>query len=291
LGLKKTKISKENVQNIYNLTPVQKGMLFYYLKEGRKSEYIELICLKVNGYIDYNIFENAWGIVTKRNDSLRTIFRWEKMDNSVQIVLKNHTIPIKILDFSNNSEISSEDQLKTMLEDDLKSGIDISSQPMRVTLIKLATNQYYIVMTNHHIILDGWSTSIILKEFFESYFQLLKNTENLFEEKASYKEYVKYINSKNQVTLRDYWSTYLSDFNQPSELHYSKCEYKNYQVEKHNFGLSDSLSERINKLCSELRITPSTFFSCLWGIFIHKFSSHNDVAFGTVFSGRNSEVK
>lgn len=88
---KGSKIDKSNIEEILSLSPMQEGMLFHYLTEPHSEQYFEQLSLRLLGEINMEIFEKAWEFVTYNNDMLRTLFRWDKLDKPIQLVLKNTT--------------------------------------------------------------------------------------------------------------------------------------------------------------------------------------------------------
>ncbi|MED2454042.1 condensation domain-containing protein, partial [Bacillus thuringiensis] len=88
---KAVKIHKEDIEDVIALTPVQEGILYHYLKEPKGKLYHEELRLCLTGKINIPKFEEAWNYVTRENEMLRTIFRWEKVKQPVQLILKEHT--------------------------------------------------------------------------------------------------------------------------------------------------------------------------------------------------------
>lgn len=60
------KIPKENVQKVLPLTNLQKGILFRYL-ESEHSDYIEQLCVTINGSVEYNLFKQTWTYILNQN--------------------------------------------------------------------------------------------------------------------------------------------------------------------------------------------------------------------------------
>ncbi|NIM15662.1 MAG: hypothetical protein GTO45_27045 [Candidatus Aminicenantes bacterium] len=96
--LKKT--GKENIEDILALTPMQEGMLFYYLEDPQGESYFEQLTLEFSGEIEVEVFEKAWNFVIETNEMLRTVFRWEKLGSSIQIILKKHQLQLRYFDLS-----------------------------------------------------------------------------------------------------------------------------------------------------------------------------------------------
>jgi hypothetical protein len=94
----------------------------------------------------------------------------------VQIILKEPKVEFRYHDLSDFSLDVRESKLSEMRESDLKEGFDIFNGPLvRLYLIKLSDTEYYRIWSNHHLLLDGWSTQVVLKEFDQIYFGLRDN--------------------------------------------------------------------------------------------------------------------
>jgi iturin family lipopeptide synthetase B len=85
-------LDTKGIEDISALTPLQEGILYHYLKEPRSEVYFEQLSLSLSGRIDRGVFAGAWNVVIETNQMLRTVFRWEKVENPVQIILKTHTL-------------------------------------------------------------------------------------------------------------------------------------------------------------------------------------------------------
>ncbi|HLP44870.1 MAG TPA: condensation domain-containing protein, partial [Candidatus Kapabacteria bacterium] len=91
---------KQNIADVLALTPLQEGLLFHYLKDPGSDYYFEQLRIRISGTLETVIFEQAWNTVVESNEMLRTIFRWEKLENPVQLVLKKHPVQWKYYDLS-----------------------------------------------------------------------------------------------------------------------------------------------------------------------------------------------
>ena len=100
---KLNKKGRKDIEDIIALTPTQEGMLFHYLKEPQSDAYFEQLCLVIRGDVDIKKFEEAWNHVIRTNEMLRTVFRWEKLEKPVQIILKEHQLQLNYYDFSTNA--------------------------------------------------------------------------------------------------------------------------------------------------------------------------------------------
>ncbi|UCH96255.1 MAG: hypothetical protein JSV88_05200, partial [Candidatus Aminicenantes bacterium] len=81
------RLNKNHIEDILALTPMQEGILFHYLQAPESDRYFEQICLHLSGSIDIKRFEQAWQVVIDTNEMLRTVFRWEKVEEPLQVIL------------------------------------------------------------------------------------------------------------------------------------------------------------------------------------------------------------
>ena len=89
------KFDKKNIEDVLPLTPMQEGMLFHYLKDPGSDIYFEQLSLEIAGQIDLEHFEQEWNFVIETNEMLRAVFRWEKIEHPIQIILKKHQLQPK----------------------------------------------------------------------------------------------------------------------------------------------------------------------------------------------------
>ncbi len=159
------KLDRNSIEDIIGLTPIQEGMLFHYLYNRDSEQYFEQLSISLEGNINVDKIREAWNFVINANSMLRTIFRWNNIEKPVQIILKSKLVQITEYDFSYEEKNVQESLLNKTKENDRNSKIDIGFEPFRISLCKLCENEFEMILSYHHIILDGWSTAIIIKEF------------------------------------------------------------------------------------------------------------------------------
>ena len=207
-----TRISSQDIEDILPLTPMQESMLYQYLKEPHSKLYFEQTCYEVtgNGYLDAEKLKEAWNVVTCDNEMLRTIFRWQGLKKPVQVILKNRAVPIKEIDLSTLSAGDRQHRLTKIKTEDRQDRLNLSSEPFRVILCKMTGNRYEMIVSNHHIIYDGWSNVIILKELAEAYNQIYLGKKWSGPGKSEYKEYIKWQQHQDKNQQTHFWKTFLN---------------------------------------------------------------------------------
>jgi hypothetical protein len=94
------KLDKRNIEAVLALTSMQEGMLFHYLKDPENDHYFEQLSLEISGEINTDIFEKTWNFVVETNEMLRTLFRWEQLENPIQIIQREYKIQPGYYDLS-----------------------------------------------------------------------------------------------------------------------------------------------------------------------------------------------
>lgn len=287
------KIDKMEIEDIIALTPMQLGMLFQYLKEPESEQYNEQLVLNIKGKIDIGFFKKAWNFVAQSNELLRTVFRWDKMNQPIQVILKKHVVNITFYDLSNKKTELKKQLVETIKKNDIKCKFDLQYVSFKVILCKLKECQYVIIISNHHILYDGWSTSIILKEFFENYNKLLNSKKLLKPIKNKFKNYVKWIQNRDKSNEEKYWKKYLKDLNNKSLfLYVQKTKTKvTSKIKEISNKFDIELTKKLIKFTSKKEITLATLFNSAWGILLQKYTNSHDVVFGTTVSGRHVNIK
>lgn len=280
------KLKKEEVEDIVALTPIQEGMLFHYLENSDAAYYFEQLSLTLGGNVQKKLFQDAWKTVVAQNELLRTFFRWQHIKSPVQIVLKEINPVLSFIDLC-NIDVQNE-KMEEIKEQDRIDKFDLEQVPFRVKLCKLSDEKSVMIITNHHIIYDGWSNGIILKEFINEYNALSESGKSVLNQKQKYSSYVRYIQEYDKDSATQFWSRYLQGFDTLTDLPVKKKEYCASKQSKD--VLIRFPKEDITQFASVHEITLASILYSAWGILLQKYNNHDDVIFGTTVSGRNVDL-
>jgi hypothetical protein len=290
--------NKKNIEDILPLTPMQEGMLFHYLKDRESDYYFEQLCLTITGEIDLTWFRQAWALVVETNEMLRTRFKWEKMKKPLQVVLKQSPPQFIFHDFSNGNinENDKRNLVQGIKDNDRKNKFNLDSVPFRITLCKIGQAEFEMMISNHHILYDGWSNGILLKEFFSFYNHLVQKKSPVKPHKHKYKEYISWIQGQDVQKQREYWARYLNGFETKSELSIKRRKGKNINSAapgnyQYNVKFSKKVREKLGIFTKSHKITLAGLLYSAWGILLQRYNNSEDVIFGTTVSGRSSDVK
>lgn len=281
------RLDKECIEDILALTPLQEGMLFHYISQVNSDMYFEQLSLRLEGNIEINKLNEAWNFVIKNNEMLRTVFRWENIEKPLQVVLKENTVDINQYDFSRLPQTRRNALLEELLENDRKEKIDITEKPYRILLCKLSQTEHQMIISNHHIIFDGWSTGVILKELFEAYDYICLGQEPTSTSKVKFKQYINWIQGIDKSKQESFWMQYLEGFNNKTLLPFdNKPSDKVSTHESIINRIPSDIRLKLEDLAKENKTTLASIIYTAWGILLQKYNICEDIVFGITVSGR-----
>jgi amino acid adenylation domain-containing protein len=286
---KQNTLEKSNVENILPLIGIQEGMLFHYISNPDSKEYYEQLSLTLTGKVSPELVEKAWNAVVESNEMLRTIYRWEKLEKPIQIILKKLEVKVRFHDLSNLKEKDRRSELDRIKKDDINSYIDITNETFRVLLCKISDEESEMIIGNHHIIYDGWSNGIILKEFLQAYKALSAGELPERVKKNRFQELIKWYKLQDKNSQKEYWSNYLENYDINDDIFNGVSDAR--ELTCYSYKITDELCERTVNFARENKVSLSTVLYSIWGILLHKLNNTDDIVFGTTISGRNVDIK
>ncbi len=285
-----------NIENIYTLSHMQEGILFHSLLDKDTGVFIEQLVCSISGDLAMPSFCQAWQQVIKRHDVLRTGFVWEDLEKPVQIVYRQASLLIEILDFGNLNEVDQARELDEYLCRDRKRGFDLSTAPlMRVAVIRLKDHKFKFIWTNHHLIFDAWCTKILIREVLAFYESIRLGTPcPLLVSIRPYGDYIAWTKRKKMSHSENFWRRELRGFKTPTPLplknHNRRGMGETVIRQQSQILLSEGVTASLNILTRCLRTTLNTLLQGTWALILGNYSGARDVVFGAVFSGRPSEL-
>ena len=209
----------EDIEDLYELTPMQQGMLFHTLYAPHSGVYLEQIVCKLDGQLDAELLSEAWQRVVLRHPPLRTAFLWEDMEAPLQVVYRNVQLPWTQHDWCGLSQKEQYQRLEALLTADREHGFELLQAPLlRFHLVQLSLTTRYLIWTHHHLLLDGWSFAIVLNEALATYNALCQGREPELVARRPFREYVAWLHRQRLSDAEAFWRHYLQDFRAPTPL-------------------------------------------------------------------------
>lgn len=282
-----------NIEGIYPLSPVQHGMLFYTLSAPESGVYFEQFPLTYNAGLDPDAFAAAWQQVVDRHPILRTSFLWEDLETPVQVVHRNVRLPIEHLDWRDRSPEEQQRDFAAYARADWRRGFDLTRPPLlRLTLIRFGEDSYRGLWSHHHLLLDGWSVGLMMRELFQRYQAIARGETLSLPERRPFKDFIGWLRQQDTAAAETYWRRVFAGFRRPTPLPVL-CTYADGldpDYELRLIRLSAELTGRLKAFAQRNRLTLITLVYGAWALFLARSSGERDVVFGTTTSGRTPSL-
>jgi amino acid adenylation domain-containing protein/non-ribosomal peptide synthase protein (TIGR01720 family) len=290
----------ENIEDLYVASPMQRGLIFHSLYAPETSDYFVQAVYDLQGELDFTIFERVWRRILDRYSILRTSFIWEELDEALQVVHKQLPLPWRNNDWRELSSIEQRARFKEFIEEDRRLKLDLSEAPlMRMTLIRLGDRQWKFVWSHHHLLLDGWSAFVILKEAFNLYQAFVSGREPELVPVRSYRDYIAWLEHRDRAADKRYWSAQLGGYvnstlltggRQPESQLAQHTAGADRQSGREDAYLSAEATAALKLVARRSQFTLNTIMQGAWALLLSRYSGEEDVAFGIVVSGRPPEL-
>ena len=289
-----SKQKKHNIEAIYALSPMQHGMLFHSLFDSEASVYGVQFACTLSGNVKPEALKRAWQKVVDRHPVLRTSFVWHDLKEPVQVVRLSVSLPWLSLDWRSSSPLEQQRLLDDFLAADLQRGFDLQQPPLlRLALIRIADETYHFVWSFHHLLLDGWSTPLVIKEVFTFYEAFSGGREVELAGVRPYREYIGWLRQQELGAAEAFWREMLRGFSAPTTLGIERDveaaaegEASRDRYMEHQISLTAEETRGMQQLAREQQVTLNTVVQGAWAVLLGRYSGSEDVVFGATVSGR-----
>lgn len=278
------------------LSSAQQRLWFIDQMIDGNTQYNNLMPLKVEGRFDVDVAEQALLSIVERHEILRT--RYIQYDSTpMQVVSDKVSFRIQRVDYCGLFEAEEQDRLQTLIKEEDSLAFDLTQDLMlRARYAKVSEDKGYLLFNIHHIASDGWSMSILIKEFVGLYQAILDNQADplpvLPIQYGDYAYWQKQCLDKNSLGNQlSYWEKQLSDA--PAvhgfPLDHPRPEVKAHQGDWITSALSPELSQRLRDMANEQDITLFMLLHAALSVVIAKHSYRTDIVIGTPNANRRHQ--
>ena len=198
------------IADVLPLTPLQQGLLFHAsTAQGGDDVYAVQLDVTLSGRLDRDRLRAAVQAVVARHPNVAARFS-QQFAEPVQIILAEPVVPWQYVELDGGSG-DVEEQIAQVCAVERAAVCDLANQPpFRAALIRTGADQHRLVLTNHHIVLDGWSLPILLGEVFASYYgQRLPPA-------APYRRFISWLAGRDLDAARTAWAQVWAGFDTPT---------------------------------------------------------------------------
>ncbi|MEV6426187.1 amino acid adenylation domain-containing protein [Nocardia sp. NPDC051463] len=272
--------------DVWPLSPLQFGLYFHACFDNGVDDYVVQLVLSLAGTVDDDRLRRAAAAALARHDSLRTAF--VASDGGVrQLVVGSAEIDWRTTDLAWLPEDSARAEYERLVAEDATMRFDLAHPPLlRLHLIRLGAQTYRLLFTNHHIVLDGWSTPLLVRELLTLY-ATDGDTRGL-PAAPSYREFLAWLATQDTEATRNAWAQTLTGIDAPTLAAAAgspaaaagavSCEIDTRTV------------AGLREFSRTLGVTVNTAVQAAWALVLRARTGHDDVVFGATVSGRPPQL-
>ncbi|MGW0396149.1 condensation domain-containing protein, partial [Streptomyces sp. NPDC003042] len=200
--------SRSKIEDILSLSPLQEGFLFLSLfNTDGLDVYVSQLAFELEGPFDAARMQAAGQALLQRHANLRAGFRQRKNGSWAQLVLREVELPFTEVDLTGLTEEERQAEAARLATEDRAKRFDLGRPPLlRFTAIRLAENHVRLVMTNHHIVLDGWSMPVLLRELMALYAAGGETGDGAgLPRVRPYRDYLAWLDGRDREAAREAW--------------------------------------------------------------------------------------
>ncbi len=282
------------LEDVLPLTPLQAGMHFHALYDSHAVDvYTAQFVFDLEGPVGVPALRAAIGSLLRRHANLRVGFLHEGLDEPVQAVAVEVPVPLEELDLTGTHDTgTTQERLTAFLAADRTRRFDLTTPPlMRFTLVRTAPQRHRLVMTSHHILLDGWSMPLLVRELFELYAN--GGDDSTLPRVTPYRTYLGWLAQQDRAAALDAWATALAGIEAPTLIAGpgragapDSAELPETLV----LDLDAVTTAALRETARAHRLTLNTLVQGAWGLLLGHLTGRPDVVFGATVSGRPPEI-
>lgn len=279
-----TREEQPQIEDVLALSPLQEGFFaLAQLADESVDLYSMQFVVDIDGVLDTDLLFRSAQAMLQRHPNLRAAF-WDRgVPQPVQIVPVHVGLPWE-------KRVARRTDFDEIARNERQRPFDLSKGPaLRIVLLEVeGESSYRMIVTAHHILMDGWALATFFTELLAVY-EANGSVEGLPPVRP-YRDYIAWLNAQDTAAAADKWSRYLSTASGPLMLADGSVVAHANVPEKTQFLLTPEETVRLRKWAASNGLTLNTVTAFAWAVVLGRLTDRNDVVFGTIVSGRPREL-
>jgi non-ribosomal peptide synthase protein (TIGR01720 family) len=278
------------LEDVLPLSPLQEGLLFHALYDVQAADvYTVQLELDLDGPLDVVAVQAAAQALLTRHGSLRAAFCHQELSRPVQIIVPRAAAPWRMVDLSPLDEAAHTDELARIAAEDRTARFDLAAAPLlRFALIRLAAGRHRLVITNHHLLMDGWSAPVLVRELFALYGS--RGDAAALPPVTPYRHHLAFLAAQDRAAAAAAWQEALAGLEEATRVASKARRGPSAAPGQITLSLDAALSAALGRTARQHGVTLNTVLQAVWAILLGRMSGRDDVVFGVTVAGRPPEV-
>ncbi|MGH3754123.1 MAG: amino acid adenylation domain-containing protein [Pseudonocardiaceae bacterium] len=268
-----------SVQDVWPLTPLQQGLLFHEGLGEAAGVYTAQVGLDLRGDLDAGRLRSAADALCGRHPSLRVAFHRVGTGDAVAVVAGRAPVQWLSIDLTGHDDPAGElDRIERAQRD---RRFDLAAPPLlRLTLIQLGARHHRLVLTEHHLISDGWSAPILIRELVALYHG------HELPPARSLRSYLDWLAGRDRAAAAQGWRELLAGLDGPTVIAPAAPP---AQAPPVSLDL-EVPAAALAALARDRQLTLSSVLQVAWALVLGRHTGRTDVVFGMTVSGRPADL-
>ncbi|MET8872032.1 amino acid adenylation domain-containing protein [Nocardia sp. NPDC004604] len=267
-------------EDVWPLAPLQQGLLFHVqLAAGRTDGYSVQTVIQFEGPVDAARLARAADALVRRHQVLRTAFLAGD-DAPVQLVLAQATMPWTYVE-------AAPADFDRLADTELATPFVPDRPPLlRMLCVRCGEDDVRLVITNHHLILDGWSMPLLFGELLALY--ETDGDSSAFAPMVSYRHYLEWLTARDDAAARAAWADALDGLAGPTLVTVGRSAIDSAPKSTHKIdvALTASNVSALHRITADYGVTLNTVVQVGWALLLAELTGEHDIVFGATVSGR-----
>src|SRR6266513_4422721 len=284
-----------DIEESYQLSPMQQGMLFHGLSAPHSGVDIEQVVATLAEDVNVAALHQAWERAVERHAILRTGFHWGGSQPR-QEVHRHVRLHFEQKDWRGLLEREQQSRLDAYLQAERRRGFELSVPPlMRLALFHTGERKHVLAWSFHHLLLDARAIAALLIEVFNFYEAFGQGRNLELPPPRAYRDYIQWLQKRDWSAAETFWRKQLKGFATPTPLVVSRSagkapdQHRGHSVQQ--VILPAKEAAKLRAVVQENGLTVNTLLQGAWAVLLSRYSGEEDVLFGVVRACRRSSVE
>jgi amino acid adenylation domain-containing protein len=250
--------------------------------------------IRLTGALDINALTSSLNEVVRRHEVLRTIFI--SIDGRPrQVILPSMTLRIPVDELDQFSAAEQETRVRELRDAEAREPFSLSHGPLlRARMLQLARHDHILLLTMHHIISDGWSTGLFVRELTSLYESFTDETpSSLLALEIQYADFAvwqrEWAESEEHEEQLEYWRQKLQGAAHILELptDHTRPAIRSFRGATQSVSLGKDLTQKLKELSQSEGVTLFMTLLAAFQVLLYRYTRQNDILVGTPIANRN----
>ncbi|GAB2724272.1 amino acid adenylation domain-containing protein [Streptomyces bullii] len=271
------------LQDVLPLSPLQQGMLFHARFTDGADAYTVQKVFGLAGPLSADAFTRACQAVVERHTALRAGFAQSAAGEPLQLVARHVTVPVHHHDLRALAAEERDARLAELLARDKRTRFDLADPPLlRFSLVRLEDERHLLVLSSHHILFDGWSLPLVLRDLLA----FLHDDGAALPAPVPFRDYLAWAARQDRDAAERAWRDVLAGLDGPTLVAPARPGGIDALPRLLVTELPAGLTAAVERAARARGLTLNTVVQGAWALLLHTLTGREDVVFGGTVSGR-----